>query len=80
TMSERDPDPGNDGKLATAAASPGAATLAAQRYPQPLWPLNLRNGTMVWYRNYRVWRKLAIPSMIGNLADPMIYLFGLGLG
>lgn len=79
-MSERDPDPGNDGKLATAAASPGGATLAAQRYPQPLWPLNLRNWTMVWYRNYRVWRKLAIPSMIGNLADPMIYLFGLGLG
>ncbi len=79
-MSERDPDPRNDGKLTTAAASPAGATLAAQRYPQPLWPLNLRNWTMVWYRNYRVWRKLAIPSMIGNLADPMIYLFGLGLG
>lgn len=79
-MSERDPDPGNDGKLATAAAPAGGATVAARRYPQPLWPLNLRNWTMVWYRNYRVWRKLAIPSMIGNLADPMIYLFGLGLG
>lgn len=79
-MSERDPAPGDDGKLATAAASPGGATVAARRYPQPLWPLNLRNWTMVWYRNYRVWRKLAIPSMIGNLADPMIYLFGLGLG
>ncbi len=79
-MSERDPDPGNDGKLATAATSARGATVAAQRYPQPLWPLNLRNWTMVWYRNYRVWRKLAIPSMIGNLADPMIYLFGLGLG
>ncbi|MCA7084451.1 MULTISPECIES: ABC transporter permease [Cupriavidus] len=79
-MSERDPDPGNDGKLATAAAASGGATLTTRRYPQPLWPLNLRNWTMVWYRNYRVWRKLAIPSMIGNLADPMIYLFGLGLG
>ncbi|MDF9430089.1 nodulation protein NodJ [Cupriavidus gilardii] len=79
-MSERDPDPGNDGKLATAATSARGATVATQRYPQPLWPLNLRNWTMVWYRNYRVWRKLAIPSMFGNLADPMIYLFGLGFG
>jgi lipooligosaccharide transport system permease protein len=35
---------------------------------------------MVWYRNYMVWKKLAVPSLIGNLADPMIYLFGLGLG
>ena len=34
----------------------------------------------VWRRNYLVWRKLALASMIGNLADPMIYLFGLGLG
>ncbi|MCO4863450.1 ABC transporter permease [Cupriavidus sp. WGlv3] len=53
---------------------------ARQAYPQPLLPRNLRNWMMVWYRNYMVWRKLAIPSMIGNLADPMIYLFGLGLG
>jgi len=34
----------------------------------------------VWRRNYLVWRKLAIPSVLGNLADPMIYLFGLGYG
>ena len=34
----------------------------------------------VWRRNYLVWKKLAIASMFGNLADPMIYLFGLGLG
>ena len=34
----------------------------------------------VWRRNSLVWRKLAIPSMLGNLADPMIYLFGLGYG
>uniref|UniRef100_UPI00339D92C4 ABC transporter permease n=1 Tax=Cupriavidus plantarum TaxID=942865 RepID=UPI00339D92C4 len=49
-------------------------------YPQPLLPHNARNWMMVWYRNFMVWKKLAIPSMIGNLADPMIYLFGLGLG
>ena len=34
----------------------------------------------VWRRNYLVWKKLAIPSVLGNLADPMIYLFGLGYG
>lgn len=34
----------------------------------------------VWRRNFLVWRKLAIPSLLGNLADPLIYLFGLGYG
>ena len=34
----------------------------------------------VWRRNFLVWRKLAIPSLLGNLADPMIYMFGLGYG
>jgi lipooligosaccharide transport system permease protein len=34
----------------------------------------------VWRRNSLVWRKLAVPSMLGNLADPLIYLLGLGFG
>lgn len=34
----------------------------------------------VWLRNWLVWRKLAIPSILGNLADPLIMLFGLGYG
>src|SRR5215203_3724688 len=34
----------------------------------------------VWRRNFLVWRKLAVPSVLGNLADPMIYMFGLGYG
>jgi len=34
----------------------------------------------VWRRNQLVWRKLAIPSVLGNLADPMIYMLGLGYG
>ncbi|WP_066731031.1 ABC transporter permease [Cupriavidus sp. D384] len=74
-MSEQDP------RNPDVAISPGpAASTAPQHYPQPLLPRNARNWMMVWYRNYMVWKKLAIPSMIGNLADPMIYLFGLGLG
>ena len=34
----------------------------------------------VWRRNWLVWRKLALPSILGNLADPLIMLFGLGYG
>ncbi len=59
------------------------ATLAAlpqQAYPQSLLPLNFTNWQTIWLRNFMVWRKLAIPSLAGNLADPMIYLFGLGFG
>ena len=34
----------------------------------------------VWGRNWLVWRKLALPSILANLADPLIVLFGLGYG
>jgi lipooligosaccharide transport system permease protein len=34
----------------------------------------------VWQRNFLVWRKLAFPSLLGNLADPLIYMLGLGYG
>ncbi|WP_042298921.1 ABC transporter permease [Paraburkholderia kururiensis] len=43
-------------------------------------PSNATNWIAVWRRNYLVWQKLALASMFGNLADPMIYLFGLGFG
>jgi lipooligosaccharide transport system permease protein len=31
-------------------------------------------------RNFLVWRKLLVPSLLGNLADPLIWLVGLGFG
>jgi lipooligosaccharide transport system permease protein len=34
----------------------------------------------VWRRNFLVWRKLFIASVLSNLADPLIMLFGLGYG
>jgi lipooligosaccharide transport system permease protein len=34
----------------------------------------------VWRRHFLVWRKLALPSILANLADPLIMLFGLGYG
>jgi lipooligosaccharide transport system permease protein len=36
--------------------------------------------TAVWRRNFLVWRKLFIASVLSNLADPLILLFGLGYG
>ncbi|MDD5296215.1 MAG: ABC transporter permease [Rhodocyclaceae bacterium] len=43
-------------------------------------PPRLAGILAVWRRNFLVWRKLALPSILGNLADPMIYMFGLGYG
>ncbi len=34
----------------------------------------------IWQRHLLVWRKLAATSIIGHIADPMIYLLGLGYG
>ena len=36
----------------------------------------------VFMRNFLVWKKLAIPSLIGNIAEPLIWLiaFGYGMG
>lgn len=43
-------------------------------------PLFSARAIAVWRRNFLVWKKLAIPSVLGNLADPMIYMLGLGYG
>lgn len=45
-------------------------------------PSNILNTRFlhVWRRNLLVWRKLAIPSVLGNLADPLLYMLGLGYG
>ena len=34
----------------------------------------------VWRRNLLVWRKLAIASILGNIAEPMLYMLALGYG
>ncbi len=34
----------------------------------------------IWQRNFLVWKKLAASSIIGHLADPVIYMLGLGYG
>ncbi len=34
----------------------------------------------VWRRNLRVWSKLALPSLMGNFGEPLLYLLALGYG
>lgn len=43
-------------------------------------PANAWNWSAVWRRNYMAWRKAALASLLGNLAEPMSALFGLGFG
>ena len=51
----------------------------AMHYRLPAFSLRF---VPVWRRNFLVWRKLAVASVIGNIAEPMITLiaFGYGLG
>src|SRR5258708_30146115 len=51
-------------------------TTTAFLYPPEL---SLR-WTAVWRRNQLVWRKLAIASVLGNIADPLLYMLALGYG
>jgi len=50
---------------------------AARLYAPPAFSLRF---VPVWRRHFLVWRKLAVPSILGNLADPLIMFFGLGYG
>lgn len=36
--------------------------------------------TPVWKRNLLVWKKLAIASILGNIADPLLYMLAIGYG
>lgn len=50
----------------------GASLWAPPALSMRWWP--------VFLRNLRVWRKLALPSLIGNIAEPLIWLVALGYG
>ena len=61
----------------TLASGPTPRKLSRWRAPQltlRFWP--------VFLRNLLVWRKLAIPSLLGNIAEPLMWLvaFGYGMG
>jgi len=47
----------------------------------PISPyIRMPGWVTVWRRNALVWRKLWIPSLIGNFGDPFLYLLGIGYG
>ncbi len=59
-------------------------TTARLLKPQSIWrapELSMRFWP-VFLRNLLVWRKLAIPSLVGNIAEPLMWLvaFGYGMG
>ncbi|SEA10502.1 ABC transporter permease [Acidovorax soli] len=58
----------------TTAAPPIASVWRVPRLSARCWP--------VFLRNLLVWRKLAIPSLVGNIAEPLMWLvaFGYGMG
>lgn len=65
--------------MSTTTASTGPSTAPPGIWRPPalsmrFWP--------VFLRNLLVWRKLAIPSLVGNIAEPLIWLvaFGYGMG
>ncbi len=59
-------------------------TTATSASAQSIWRRPDLSGRWwpVFLRNLLVWRKLAIPSLIGNIAEPLMWLvaFGYGLG
>jgi len=59
----------------TATAAPASPSIwRAPELSARWWP--------VFLRNWLVWRKLAVPSLLGNIAEPLIWLvaFGYGMG
>jgi lipooligosaccharide transport system permease protein len=64
--------------------SSSLAAVAAQPVVPSVWrvPQLSTRWWPVFLRNWLVWRKLAIPSLIGNIAEPLIWLvaFGYGMG
>ena len=58
--------------MSTSANTP--SPWSAPRLSARWWP--------VFLRNYLVWQKLAVPSLVGNIAEPLMWLvaFGYGMG
>jgi len=49
-------------------------------HPARLLPQVSLRFVPVWRRNLRVWRKLLVPSILGNFGEPILYLFIFGYG
>jgi lipooligosaccharide transport system permease protein len=67
-------------------AEPAAASAAAPAGDDGSATASLRPPSLslrwvpVWRRNFLVWQKLSIASLLGNFVDPLLYLLALGYG
>ena len=69
--------------MQTTPISPARHAGSAPPEPSPWRPPHLSaRWWPVFLRNLLVWRKLAIPSLVGNIAEPLMWLvaFGYGMG
>ena len=68
----------------TSSAPPSVPPTPSPARPPSAWraPQLSMRWWPVWQRNLLVWKKLAIPSLVGNIAEPLMWLvaFGYGLG
>ena len=64
--------------------TPNTRPLLTTHRPRSIWRLPEVSARWwpVFLRNLLVWRKLAIPSLVGNIAEPLMWLvaFGYGMG
>ena len=42
--------------------------------------MNISGFTKIWLRNFRVWRKHILATLIGNLGQPFLFLIAMGYG
>ena len=58
----------------TTTTAPAPSLWSTPKLSMRWWP--------VFLRNFLVWKKLAIPSLVGNIAEPLMWLvaFGYGMG
>jgi len=47
---------------------------------RPGYRTTLLRWVPVWRRNLKVWQKMAVPSILGNFGEPLLYLLALGYG
>ena len=64
------------------AIQPPATTALSEQLSHWAPPHLSKRWWPVFLRNFLVWKKLAVPSLIGNIAEPLMWLlaFGYGLG
>ena len=59
---------------------PATKTQSTQNPLRTTLPRLSLRALPVWRRNLRVWRKIMLPSIMGNFGEPVLYLLAFGFG